>query len=170
MFCPTMDLLKCHYLPKIIQQPQIFVQNAKYVLSSCTYCCCLTQEFINPFFCDLNESTILRLSLRFMKIEEMSIRKREIQQCRIISQRHTNTFDWVFLIKAKLTDVNSEKDKKFRSFELEIHYSWQWRLSVLGWPNLRRLYYRYCVLILTVFRYLASMHVSRGQLDLPNNN
>ena len=25
MFCPTMDLLKCHYLPKIIQQPQIFV-------------------------------------------------------------------------------------------------------------------------------------------------
>ena len=38
-------------------------------------------------------------------------------------------------MKAKLTDVNSEKDKKFRSFELEIHYSWQWRLSVLSWPN-----------------------------------
>ena len=91
MFCPTMDLLlKCHYLPKIIQQPQIFVQNAKYVLSSCTYCCCLTQEFINPFFCDLNESTILRLSLRFMKTEEMSIRNREIQQC--VQNNITKTF------------------------------------------------------------------------------
>ena len=38
-----------------------------------------------------------------------------------------HNFGWIiffFWMKGKLMEVNSEKDRKFRSFEAEIHYSY----------------------------------------------
>ena len=53
----------------------------------------------------------------------------------ILQFEKRHNLGWLFfLMKAKLMEVNSEKDKKFRSFEPEIHYSFH--TMMVGWPNL----------------------------------